>query len=173
VAGESACPREYGTFEYGTGVVYGSTTCFTAEALFVDIDTPARDLVQIVTSEEFTIDSGYLNPDNYIIIDTTDGKRLNVREVLRPVDDVTSNRLLLVLDKHVSGREYSITLQNLRLRTGPVLSSAVTGSFFARDAKANSMLSAIPDHYNTDPRLSTLRLILQALSESDDRIGSL
>jgi hypothetical protein len=169
---EQPCHKEYETFVYGTGVEYGPSTCPPAADLFLDIDTPARDLIQIFFSVEFTVNDAYLNPENYVIIDLSTNKRLNVRRVLEPFNSPTSDRIMLVVDKHVTGTEYSITIEGLVQRNGLVL-DPTTGNFFARDAKANSMIAATPDHYNTDPQVSTMRHILQALTESDDRIGSL
>ncbi len=170
---EPPCNNEYGIgIEYGVGIEYGPGNCPTAEDLFLDIDTPARDLIEISLSIEFVVNVAYLNVDNYIIIDLETNEQVGVRKVLRPFDSNVSNRIMLVTDRHVSGRKYSITMQNLTNRNGAIL-DPTTGSFFARDAKANSMLAVMPTHFNADPQLSTLRHLLQALSESDDKIGSL
>ncbi len=166
------CNNEYSTFEYGTGVVYGGGDCPTAAELFLDIDTPARDLILIETSVEFVVDVAYLNTSNYIIIDQVTNTQIGVRQVLKPFDDVVSDRIMLVTDRHVAGRQYQLTLQNLIQRNG-LVQDPTAGLFFARDAKADSILAAIPGHFNTDPQVSTMRHLIQAISESDDLIGSL
>lgn len=164
---------EYGNQgEYGTGQVYGSPSVLTAAVLFDDIDTPARDLIQVVTFVEFVVDGQYLNTLNYTVTNINTGKELGVRQVNKPRHHVTTTKIQLVVDKHIAGQEYNITLSNLIQRDGTVL-TPVTGSFFARDSKADSMLSSIPNHFNSDPKTSIMRHVLQALSESDDRIGGL
>lgn len=165
------CENVYGGVVYGE-IVYGSGSCFTADTLFTNIDTPARDLIEVHTSVEFVVNAIYLNTDNYVIINPITGVRLGVREVLKPKNRPTSNRIMLVVDKHVAGTEYCITVMHLIQRNGDVLGH-VSGLFTARDAKANSMLAALPAHFNKDPKSSVVRHILQAISESDDRIGSL
>lgn len=169
--GVCACENVYGSEVYA-GTVYGPGTCFTAETLFLDIDTPARDLIEVKTSVEFIIDSVYLNPNNYVIVDSKTNQILRVREVLTPFDNPTSDRIMLVVDRHVAGTEYCITVMHLIQRNGDVLGH-VSDFFTARDAKANSMLAALPNHFNTDPKHAVMRHVLQAISESDDRIGSL
>lgn len=164
------CDNTYGTFEYGTGREYGPSTC--PATLFIDIDTPAGDLMLLVTSVEFVVDAAYLSTANYTVVDQVTGDEVGIREVLKPFDDVVSDRIILVTDRHVAGREYEVTLRGLLQRTG-VTQDPTTGLFFARDAKADSMISAIPGHFNTDPQVSTMRHLLQAISESDDQIGSL
>lgn len=166
------CDNTYATPEYGAGKAYGPSSCLTADELFLDIDTPARDLVQISMSVEFITDTTYLTPENYVIIDLETGKQLGIRKVQKPQDQPTSSIIQLVLDKHVAGTEYSITVSNIIQRNGAIL-LPTTSTFFARDSKANSMLAALPNHFNADPKESVLRQVLQALAESDDRIGSL
>ena len=166
------CDNEYAIFKYADGHLYGSSSCETADSLFLDIDTPARDLIQITVSVEFIVNDAYLNPSNYIIIDTLTGNQLGVRKVLTPFNSPTSSRIMLVTDKHVSGSTYSVLVTNLVQRNGAVQDSR-TGQLIARDAKANSMIGDLPNHFNLDPTVSTMRHVLQAITESDDRIGSL
>jgi len=163
---------EYGTFEYGTGVEYGSASPPSADVLFVDLDTPAKDLLEISTSVEFVVNDAYLSVTNYTIIDLTTNEQVGVRQVLKPFNSQTSDLILLVVDKSIAGREYSITVENIVQRNG-VVQPATTSSYFARDAKANSIIAAVPDHFNTDPKVSTMRHIIQAITVSDDKIGSL
>ena len=172
VTAEQPCHKEYATFVYGTGVTYGASTCPPSGELYTDIDTPARDLIQITFSVEFVVNTAYFNTDNYAIIDVASGKQLYVRKVLKPFNSVVSSRILLFLDKHTAGTEYQITIKSLIRRDGAVL-DPTSGLFIARDAKANSMLAALPDHFNSDPKTSVLRQVLQAMSESDDKIGCL
>lgn len=163
------CDNTYSEIgEYGTGVEYGASVC--PEVIFTDVLTPARDLIQIDTTVEFVVNDLYLDTSNYTIIETNTGQALGVRKVLTPFNSPTSDSILLVVDKHVAGTEYSVTVANLLQRTGTVLAPR-TGLFTAGNSKANSMLAATPDHFNSDPTTSVMRHVLQALAQSDDRIG--
>jgi hypothetical protein len=164
-----AC-NEYEEFEYGSGNTYGSPPCADADTLFTSIDTPAHDLVEVKTSLEFVVNEAYLDPNNYSIV-SADNTELGVRGVVQP-NPLTSNRILLVTDRHIAGVTYSITLVNLLSRAGSVLPET-TGVFIARDSKSTAMLSMLPTHFDTSPFSSTFRHIIQALAESDDRIGGL
>jgi len=162
------CDNTYGTFEYGTGVVYGPSTC---DEEFVSFDTPARDLVEAVVTSQVVINNVYLNPENYILVDTTTGLTLGVRKVLQPMNKFTTNKFYLKTDKHIAGHTLSLTTLNMITSKGEIVTFA--GKGIARTAKADSMLAGLPSHFNRDPADSILRHLLQAFAQSDDLIGGL
>ena len=166
------CSNEYNRFSYGSQTVYGGDSSCLGTAVIAAIDTPARDLLQVHLTAEFVANAAYLNPANYTITELSTGIQLAVRKVAMPENNLVSSRILLVMDRQLAGGEYTFSFSNLQFRDGAIL-PVTQVNFLARDGKANSMMNNIPKHYNMDPKGSVVRHILQALAESDDRIGSI
>jgi len=158
----------YATFLYGGGTLYGGTQELPIAELLLSVTTPSFDTVSIEFGVEFVVNPAYLSTSNYSIVDGN--TVLGVRKVLEPTNGSTSSKIILVVDRHTPGTEYTFTVSGILRRDGYTLSSSET-SFVSKQGKADNMLASIPRHFNTDATASTIRQVLQAVAASDTLIG--
>ncbi len=160
---------EYGTFEYGTGTVYGS-----GGFAILKIEVLARDLIRIITDAEVVVNSEYLNKANYSVFRTDDpASVLNVRRVLALQDDSkVTTEISLRIDRHTPGVLYDVLVASgsVKGRDGIAIDTGSIGRFISRETKADTIIASVPRHFDFTPG-SNVRGVLQAIANADDVIG--
>lgn len=133
------------------------------------VDPLSDDTVMITFADELLVDTAYLDPNSYeVTLVSGDGEDVSVRSVVSAQDAKTINDVILVLDKPTYGAVYSIAVAGLSSRSGGAISG--TASFAGRGTKTESMIRALPAHYNTRAD-SVIRAVLTAIGIQDDIIG--
>lgn len=152
---------EFGTFVYGTGVVYGPSVDATS------IDIQSRNSILVRFPDDVVINDSYMNPANYSVTLTQGVGQVTVRRVLRP-KGTTAQSIVLVTDVMTKGSTYEVRATGLNNRVG--ISATADGFIVARDTKTDSVLRSFPKHYDKTNQ-SNLFGALAAISASDDVIG--
>lgn len=156
----------FGSFEYGTGIVYGPSGFFGVGV--EDVEIVHTNLVRVRFTDQVVVNDTFTNTDNYLLADETGVQIISLREVRVPTTELT-REVLLVTDPMPAGLSFYLTIFNLTLRDGsPVLLTQVKKEVYL--TKVSSMLNALPSHLDARPG-QPLRVFLEALGLSDERIG--
>lgn len=162
----------FGSFEYGSGVVYGPS----ADVDVTDIDIITPTLVKITYTTEMVLNPSYFDIDNYAIqFYDSANTDANPRRVLQLYQENSEKTALvhlttmLVTDPLTEGQRYTFTVNGLVSRGGVVLSSTPMSRTVVR-TKTQTILRTFPDHFDKRPE-SKIASILAAIGISDDLIG--
>lgn len=156
---------------------------FNSETLFitgtVHIPTPVglsnielltHNSVALTFSKTLLNNEVLKNTSTYSIVPVTTGNTVNITSVLTGKDRYTNKVILLFTDPTL-GSAYNLTIQPTVTypdNTQPDL--PITFQFQIRHTKMDRVLQRMPNIYDTTPT-TTLRWVLQAVSQSDERIG--
>lgn len=167
----------FGSFEYGTGVVYGSSS-----AEIDAIDILDQNKIRVTFTNPVVINEALVDVENYVIefSDNPGFTDVEVLEVLPSVPDTsapdktqvsatTTTELELLTSYHSPGQSYDITISNLLASDGSGVPS-VTNEAVARRTKVETILRSLPAHFDKRPG-SNIRSTLTAIGIEDDRIG--
>lgn len=162
----------FGSFEYGSGVVYGSST--GVDVADINIITP--NLIKITYTTEMVLNPAYFNVENYSITfynsSNTDARPRRVLQLYKDNSDekaLVHITTMLVTDPLTEGQRYTFIVSDLVSRGGLVLTSTPINRTVVR-TKTQTVLRTFPDHFDKRPE-SKIASILAAIGISDDLIG--
>ncbi len=153
----------FGSFEYGTGVVYGTGTL--AADIVSSLEFLHTDQLRIVFTSEVVVNDTLLDPGTYTLTSTEGSPQ--VLSVRPPASDIVTEVIVHTQTMTV-GLSYALTIAPLQLRDGTTLGG--TGSNVLYATKATNMFNAVPSFFDLRPN-SPLRVFFEAASISDDLIG--
>lgn len=171
----------FGSFEYGTSVVYGPVP---GPSVISEINILDKNVIQVVFSNNVLIDDNLLNADNYTIefADNLGYSDVSVKKVFphnaEPAisiegktqrEDKVTTRVDLLTDVHTSGQGYRITVSNINSAQGDEVPSAFSDAN-ARRTKMELILRNVPSRFDKRPG-SIVRTLLTSIGIEDDRIG--
>lgn len=169
----------FGSFEYGTSVVYGPVLSGSA---IQSVDVLDNNKIIITFTDPVIVNEALLNPDNYTIefsdnlgftdvlpIEVYAGGTRNDNIDQTQTNTVTTTVVELITDYHTPGQGYRITVDNIVATDGSGVTPdpvAVT----ARRTKVETILRSLPAHWNHRQN-GIMRSMLTAIGLEDDRIG--
>lgn len=168
----------FGSFEYGTSIVYGSTSAPTTIENVTVLD---ENKLLITFTNPVVIDDNLLDINNYTIefADNPGFTDILPRSVAvgsldtvpnnTNLERVTTTQIELVTDYHTQGQAYRITVSNLVASSGGNVPTSTLDAT-ARFTKVDSILRSLPPHFNHS-QSGILRSFLVAIGLEDDRIG--
>lgn len=150
----------FGEFVYGADI-YGPEETIRADML-------GDDVVVLYLNDTVVVNSAFLDKTNYTISVLEGSGAISIRNILPPKTALTTNKIIIELDKPTKGTKYQILVSNLTTPSN----TSVTGpaKFIGRRTKLATMLRGLAPHWDTRPT-SLLRGLLAAVSIEDDRIG--
>lgn len=151
------------SFEYGTGIVYGTDAVSTD--IVASIDFLHTDQVRIAFTNEVVVTPVLLDPASYLL--TSDAGEIPVFSVRVPAAEIVTEVIIHTATRTV-GAYYALTISPLQLRDGSTLGG--TGAAILYNTKATNMFNAVPSLFDLRPN-SPLRVFFEAVSISDDLIG--
>jgi hypothetical protein len=173
---------KFGTFEYGTGIVYGpSSDGITIQSIRILSET----IVEVLLAVPVVIDDLLLSPSNYPITFTDTGTPadIQVRKILpfvsgQPIDVsaktqlglVSTRRIQIVTDVHTKGVSYTVSIGALKNAATGLQETGLEGTLKSAFTKVDSTLRSIPNHFSKLPE-ATLVGVLSAIAIEDARIG--
>lgn len=154
----------FGQFVYGDGPdgdVYGPYEAIGADML-------GEDVVVLTLNNTVVVNDNFRDVNNYSISIVEGTGAISVRAVIIPKNKLTTNQIILEVDRPTKGTTYEVSINNLDTTDG----LGVTGSaaFIGRRTKLESMLKSLAQHWDKRPN-SVIRNFLAAISIEDDRIG--
>lgn len=164
----------YGTFEYGSGTVYGNNDIVTVSLSDVEIIHPR--LVRLTLSGEVLINDAFYNANNYSILfyrdNKTDAKAKRILTVYVPnssEEALTTNKILVETDPLTIGTRYTFSVTGLLDRNNTLISQREVHKQ-SRRTKTQLSLHGVPSHFTTkfDSSMGTM---VSAITVADDRIG--
>lgn len=154
----------FGSFTYGSGVVYGSGD--SARIVFV-----ARNLLRVEFIADVIVNDALYDPTNYTIVNDDSSEEIGVRSVVQYQDDRTVvDHVLLLTDRHTADQVYTLTVSNLTSRAGVTLGTLTTAPRTNTNTKVDSILASVPSFLDRRPG-SVVASLLTAVGLEDERIG--
>lgn len=162
---------DYSTFEYGSGVVYGSGS---AEGPYTlgNVEFVAQNVLRFRFTGDIVINSDLTNTSNYSVVFTDNNANTNVsvRKVLTLDENAyVTDEVYVQIDPSAVGTNYDISVTGLLGRNGDIISPSIF-TRKARFTKTDSSLVGIPRHFDKTPE-SNVRHLLTAVTRADDTIG--
>ncbi len=155
---------EFGSFEYGTGIVYGPGSATTA--VVQALEFLHTDQIRIVFTEEIVVNPTLLDPETYALQDSV-GNPVAVVSVRAPHSDLVTE-IIVHTNTLTVGTTYTLSVAPLQTRDGSTLGGTAEDGLYL--TKATNMFNAVPDVFDLRPN-SPLRVFFEAVSISDDLIG--
>lgn len=131
----------------------------------------AEDLVELVFTRNIKMDAVARDASTYQLeLRSSEGRSVEVRRVLLPIDVTVSDRVYLVVSRPTAGAVYRVhVLQSLRTPAGETHTTPAS-DVIARPTKIDSIVNSRPRFYSRRPE-GVHRSLLNAIGRQDDLIG--